>query len=63
MGLGSSDLSAILNTIKVPRPGAAQPTTCRHCDATAPLPGTETCGCGATIFPKPEPSKSQENTQ
>ena len=28
--------------------------TCPYCDATRPRPGTSTCGCGATVFDKPE---------
>jgi uncharacterized protein YjbI with pentapeptide repeats len=27
---------------------------CRYCDATAPRPGTQSCGCGATVFDKSE---------
>ena len=27
---------------------------CPYCDRTTPLPGTQSCGCGATVFDKPE---------
>lgn len=27
---------------------------CPYCDATAPQPDTQSCGCGATVFDKPE---------
>ena len=54
MGQDYSALSALLNSIK---PGETKPMSdikCPYCEQIRPRPGTQSCGCGATVFDKPE---------
>lgn len=57
-----NDHKDIMGTISGLLGGGAKPTPdgkdiqCSHCDADHPQPGTNTCGCGATVFPYRTPT-------
>jgi hypothetical protein len=46
-----TDFKNILSSIQ-PKVGGG--ITCPYCDATRPREGTQSCGCGATVFDKPQ---------